>query len=123
MKKNGFTLIELITVIALLSIIAVVLIPKINTAFKESYADQLEDVRINIKDATEIYIHSEMGKDTYQLLLNYESVRIYLNTLSNYGLIEDKIYNPMSNDYFDIDNEYVVVTMDEIGLISYEFSF
>ena len=32
MKKNGFTLIELITVIALLSIFGVILIPKINKA-------------------------------------------------------------------------------------------
>ena len=123
MNKRGFTLIELITVVAILSLVAVIFIPKISTAFQVSYADQLEDVRSNVKVATEIYVTSEIGKDVYQKLLNYESVRVYLNTLSNYGLIENKIYNPLADDYFDIDNEYVVVKMDELGFISYEFSF
>ena len=123
MNKRGFTLIELITVIALLSIVTVAIAPKISTAFQVSYADQLEDVRKNVRDATEIYIHSNMGKDTYNKLLNYESVTIYLNILSDYGLIDSKIYNPIADDYFDIDNEYVIITMDEIGLINYEYSF
>ena len=34
MKKNGFTLIELITVIAFLSIFMVIAIPKINNSIK-----------------------------------------------------------------------------------------
>ena len=123
MNKKGFTLIELITVVALLSIIAVVLFPKVSTAFKMSYADQLEDVRSNVRDATEVFINSKMGEETYNKLLNNETVNIYLNTLSSYGLIEERIYNPIADDYFDIDNEYVIVSMDEVGLISYKFSF
>ena len=123
MNKKGFTLIELISVIALLGIVAIVMVPKVSTAFKVSYADQLEDVRKTVKDATEIYIHSDYGKEVYQKLLNYEEVKIHLNTLSNYGIIDSKIYNPINDEYFDIDNEYVIVNMDEIGLISYEYSF
>ena len=123
MNKKGFTLIELITVVAMLSLIAVVLIPKISTAFQVSYADQLEDVRKNVRDAAEIYVQSDIGEDVYRKLLNYEKVTIYLNILSSYGLIESKIYNPLADNYFDIDNEYIILEMDELGLISYEFSF
>lgn len=123
MKKNGFTLIELISVIALLSIVALVLIPKISTAFKTSYADQLEDVRIEVKNAAELYIYSDNGNDVYKQLMNAEKVKIYLNTLSNYGYIDSKIYNPIADDYFNIDDEYIELSMNEIGLISYEFSF
>ena len=123
MKKNGFTLIELISVIAVLSIVAVVMIPKISTAFQTSYADQLEDVRSEEYWATELFLYSEYGKDIYVKLLNGERVKVYLNTLSNYGYIDKKIYNPLADNYFDIDKEYVILDMNEIGLISYEFSF
>ena len=99
------------------------LIPKISTAFKTSYADQLEDVRIEVKNAAELYIYSDNGNDVYKQLMNAEKVKIYLNTLSNYGYIDSKIYNPIADDYFNIDDEYIELSMNEIGLISYEFSF
>ena len=41
MSKKGFTIIELITVISLLSIVGIILIPKINSAIKTSRAYHL----------------------------------------------------------------------------------
>ena len=58
MKKNGFALIELITVIAFLSIFIVIAIPKINSSIKESRADQLEDVRQTIASATDVFLNT-----------------------------------------------------------------
>ena len=48
---------------------------------------------------------------------------INLSSISNCGLIENKIYNPVSGEYFDIDNEYVDVIIDEVGMIDYTLSF
>ena len=63
MKKNGFTLVELITVIAFLSIFMVIAIPKINNSIKESRADQLEDVRVTIANATDVFLNTSCGSD------------------------------------------------------------
>ena len=123
MKKNGFTVIELVTVVALLSIIGVILIPKINSAIKTSRADQLEDVRENVKNATEVYLNNKCGSEVYDNLIDVGNVRIYLSSINNCGLIDSKIYNPMSGDYFNIDNEYVDVYIDEVGMIDYKLSF
>ena len=123
MKKNGFTLIELITVIALLSIVGVLLFPKINEAFKQSRADQLEEVRESVKTGTEVYLSSKCGKDAYKTLIEKDSIKIYLSSISDCGLIDSKIYNPMTDEYFDINNEYVIVNMDEVGYIEYNMSF
>lgn len=123
MKKNGFTLIELITVIALLSIIGVLLIPKINKAFQTSKADQLEEVRINVANATDVYLNSKCGKEHYNELMKNNNIKIYLNNISDCGLIESSIYNPVSGSYFDINDEYITVVIDEVGMIDYNLSF
>lgn len=123
MKKNGFTLIELITVIALLSIVGVILIPKIGDMFKTSKADQLEEVRQEVVTATEVYLNSSCGSENYDRLIENDSIKIYLSSISDCGLIENKIYNPVSGDYFNIDNEYVDVVIDEVGMIDYTLSF
>ena len=123
MKKNGFTLIELVTVIALLSIVGVILIPKISDMFQTSKADQLEEVRQEVVTATEVYLNSSCGSDNYDKLIENDSIKIYLSSISNCGLIENKIYNPVSGEYFDIDNEYVDVFIDEVGMIDYTLSF
>lgn len=123
MKKNGFTLIELITVIALLSIVGVLLIPKINKAFQTSKADQLEEVRISVANATDVYLNSKCGKEHYESLIENESIKIYLSSISDCGLLNSSIYNPVSGDYFDINDEYINVVIDEVGMIDYNLSF
>ena len=123
MNKKGFTLIELITVIALLSIVGIITLPKINKAFKSSRADQLEEVIENIVKSTEVYLNNSCGKDSYNKLIKNDSIRIYLSSIKDCGLIENKIYNPVSGDYFNIDNEYVDVKIDEVGILDYKLSF
>ncbi len=123
MKKNGFTLTELITIIALLSIVMVVAIPKINTSIKESRADQLEEVREKVVNATEVYLNTKCGSDKYDKLIENDEIKVYLNSISDCGLIDSKIYNPVADNYFNINNEYVIVKIDEVGMIDYELSF
>ena len=123
MNKNGFTLIELVSVVAILSIIGVLMLPKINTAFKESRADQLEEVREKVVKATDVYLKYSCGKDSYNLLMKNDEVKIGLNVISDCCLLDSRIYNPVSGKYFDIDNEYVIAKIDEVGMIDYELSF
>ena len=123
MKKNGFTLTELITIIALLSIVMVVAISKINTSIKESRADQLEEVREKVLNATEVYLNTKCGSDNYDKLIENDEIKVYLNSISDCGLIDSKIYNPVADNYFNINNEYVIVKIDEVGMIDYELSF
>ena len=123
MKKNGFTIIELVTIISLLSIFLVIAIPKINSSIKESRADQLEEVREMVANATEVYLSANCGKNAYQKLILDDEVKIFLNSISDCGLIESEIYNPVAGNYFDINNEYIIVKIDEVGFKDYELSF
>lgn len=123
MNKKGFTLIEMLTVVAILSIAFVVFMPKINTAFKESRADQLEELREMVAMTTEVYLDSKCGKEQMDLLKETEIVTIYLSSIRDCGLIDEKVYNPVSGEYVDLNNEYIVATINDIGLIQYKVSF
>ena len=123
MKKNGFTVSELVTVIALLSIVMVIAIPKINSSIKESRADQLEEVREKVVNATLVYLDTKCGKDAYNNLMENNEIKIFLNNISDCGLIDNKINNPVADNYFDINNEYIIVKIDEVGFKDYELSF
>ncbi len=123
MKKNGFTLIELISVIAIFSIVGIVLIPKINTAFKTTHADQLESLRENVAAASDIFLESECGLKYENELKERKTTEIYLTALVDCGLLEEKIYNPTNNELFDINKEYIIINIDEVGLKEYHLSF
>ena len=119
MNKKGFTLIEMLAVVAILSIAFVVFMPKINTAFKESRADQLQEVREMVAMAAEVYLDNKCGEKQMDLLKETDSVTIYLSSISDCGLIDEKVYNPVSGEYVDLNNEYI----NDIGLIQYKVSF
>ena len=123
MKKNGYTLLELITTIALISIVAIIIVPKINSAIKTSRADQLEEVREEVKNASEVFLNNNCGKEAYSKLISDGKIRVYLSTINSCGLIDEKIYNPMNEEYFDIENEYVDISIDEVGMRDYKLSF
>lgn len=123
MNKKGFTLIEMLTVVAILSIAFVVFMPKINTAFKESRADQLQEVREMVAMAAEVYLDNKCGEKQMDLLKETDSVTIYLSSISDCGLIDEKVYNPVSGEYVDLNNEYIIATINDIGLIQYKVSF
>ena len=123
MSKKGFTIIELITVISLLSIVGIILIPKINSAIKTSRADQLEEVREMVVKASDVYLDNSCGNVAEKTLKENDKVRVYLSAIKDCGLIEEKIYNPVSGNYFDINNEYVDIYIDEVGVKDYKLSF
>jgi len=123
MNNKGFTLIELLTVIAFLSIFMVITLPQINNSIKESRADQLDEVRETITKATDVFLNTSCGSSYYDKLVNNDEIKIYLNNISNCGLIDSMIYNPVADNYFDINNEYIIVKRDEVGMIEYDLSF
>lgn len=97
MKKQGFTLTELIGVITILSIIALIMIPSVTSRVKEaketSYQTQIE----TIKKAANDYILTNMNKGVNfsKFLKNDgDTTDIYLIDLKREGLIDKNIKNP-----------------------------
>lgn len=119
MKKNGFTLIELITVIVVIGIIAMIsfqaVTSKINKSKERAYNVQVS----NIKDAAKKYMLENEVDDPYHL----NTMCISLSTLQKKGYLENgEIKNPKTNENFDVDKNYVEVKYN-LEKNQYEYSF
>ena len=123
MKKNGYTLVELIISVILITVLALIIIPNIFKTFKTSRADQLELVREKVIDATTVYLDTSCGNESKKLLADQDYVRVYVNSIIDCGLIDSKVYNYMNDEYFDVDKQYVDIYIDEVGLYDYRLSF
>lgn len=106
--KKGFTLIEMMTVIVLLGVIALIVFPTVNSMIKQSkeklYNDQIE----KIKTASEKWAY-----DNISILPNQDgdSVTITLLDLKRGGYLPLDIRNPKTNELFS-NGTSVVITYE-----------
>lgn len=107
MNKKGLTLIELLSVIVIISILALIVIPrfldtldyskgKINTAQEKS-----------LKEAAKSYIVDNIDNDN---LFNDNQTRVYLISLVNGGYIEGDTQNIITNKKINLNASYVLIT-------------
>ena len=108
-KKRGFTLIEIIISISIISLVSVIFIVGINYANKKKIDKQIEKVSTIFDNALNVYLseHSEIYEN---LSDNVEGAVITLDLLKNEGLIKDKIIDPRTNSVYDYKNNYYVLS-------------
>ena len=119
MNKKGFTLVELLAVIIILSLLALLASTSVSKIVKDSKSD-LYDTQIKlIQSAAEAW-----GADNLYDLPDAGTCKyLTLQDLKQYGLIDPEIKDPRTNDLFS-DNLIIKITGEEnkFGLnnISYE---
>ncbi len=98
MKKKGFTLVELLAVIVILSLILVIAVPSVNKYIKQSKEKAYNTQISTIIEAVQAYASANSG-----LLPRKEEfvVKITLGQLKSSGLIKEEVKNPNDDKYFD----------------------
>ena len=98
MKKKGFTLVELLAVIFILSLILVIAVPSVNRYIKQSKEKAYDTQISTIIEAAQAYASANSG-----LLPRKEEfvVKITLGQLKSSGLIKEEVKNPNDDKYFD----------------------
>lgn len=119
MKNNGFTLTELLLVIALIGILSVILVPNVIDSFKKSLNKTMEIVENNVMDAAEVYeyehcidpIYDPVDKTKYVCPTSYLNDKyICLSELTNGNnpYIESVKYDKVDcNGFIDFNNNKV----------------
>ena len=107
MKKNAFTLIELLAVIAILTIIMVISVPQLITSLKNKKTDALEKTKDLLISAARNYVID------YELKV---PTSISIETLCKNDYLECPIKNPKDNSnlngYVNVDDNKVYVYSD-----------
>ena len=94
MKKNAFTLIELLAILVILSVLVIILIPTLKDSIDEAKKSAYDDQVNTITSAAESYfINSNFRVDS-----NTPKV-MYLNDIVSSGYIDSKkLVNPVTED-------------------------
>lgn len=107
MKKNGFTLIEMLSVIVIVSIIALVLIPIVSKNIRDSKVNVYNSLINKMLGATSDW----MIKNTEILPSDGENISITLGMLQSEGYISTDLKNPNTDKLFPAD---MVITISYV---------
>ena len=97
MKKKGFTLIELITTIALLAVIVVISFVSINKVVEKEKVNSCEVIINNITATTNEYVSDNRYKDEFIKDISYDNkVFIYVNDLIDSNYLTSSLFDPFT---------------------------
>ena len=108
MNKKGFTLIEIIGVVTVLSLILIVAVPALTTTLKRNEQNRYDQVISTCKTAAENYVVSKLKEGAF-----FEDDKDYnyisLGTLIDEGYINEVLINPKNNKNLSRDTRIKVL--------------
>ena len=110
MNKKGFTLIEVIMVIAIITILSLILIPNVMVLINENKKRSCEKMIDNIESAAKMYVNQnkyELGFDC----VDNKTKEITLKTLVDAGYLGGELVNPINKEEISLESK-VLVTYD-----------
>ena len=121
MKNKGFTLIELIGTIVIISLILLVVVPSIGNKLKEGIKDADDQAKSNMELAAKNWSYDNKS----ELPQAGETKTITIQQLKTYGYLDLDIHMP-SDPEKDISNSCIKITKIETGTeknrYKYEYS-
>ena len=113
MKRNGFTLVELISVMVILAVIALITVPALLNVIKDTKQKAYD------RNITMIKIAMENWKNKNSNLLPKKGEMIYLtiSELKHEGYLEQDVYNPLTEKPFP--NDMLLTIKNDVGGYQY----
>ena len=121
MKKNAFTLVELMAIIVIMASMLLIILPAINNTIKNSEEKKKQDALNNIYMAAENYVMANY--DEYLNLDNVGAVEyVYIVDLISNNYLSIDTVNP-NNDLAFTNQDTIKVTKKEDGTLGYELIY
>lgn len=125
MKQNGFTLIELIGVVAILALIMVVTIPQLMSTMTKTDVKKLESFTHDLEISATTYVENEWSnfKQEYLQYNKDGSYCLSLSSLIEKNYIKKTEIDPSTNAVIDANGKYILLTNISDNSGSYRFSY
>ena len=106
MKKNGFTLVELIAVVTIIAIVLLVAIPQITSTMANTTVKEQDAFKQDIEQAAASYVENDwINFKTNVLKGNTHCIAV--STLVDNGYLKNTTIDPSTNSPIDVTNKYV----------------
>ncbi len=118
MNKKGFTLIEVIMVIAIIAILSIILTPNVMVFINKNNKKSCEKMISNIESAAKMYVNQnkyELGFDC-----SGKAKEITLKTLVDTGYLTKNITNPINKEEISLDNTVSVTYNCDNKIFTYK---
>ena len=113
MKKNGFTLVELLGVVTILALLGMIIVPVINKVISDN-KNELYEVQIrNIKSGVSNFVSENVFSEELDIP-NNSSIGIKLGKLKELGYVDSSITNPVTKVKFS-DDLIILITNNDNG--------
>ena len=117
-NRKGFTLIELVSVVALIAIAGVVIVISITSQVKKQVEKSYNLYKETILTSAELYV--EQHRNSYPELEDInDSIYITVEDIIGANLLNKDLKNPKTNDIID-KNMRIKVTIGEDNILIYE---
>lgn len=120
LKKNGFTLVELLVTIILLGVIGAIVIYNMTSVSTSSKETEYDRFITSIKSAATVY--SELNPDAFdELYINKSYIYIKVEDLVQEGLLDEELINPYTEEKVGLD-ELIKANLDSTnGAVIFEY--
>lgn len=102
MNRKGFTLIEVIMVIAIIAILSIILAPNVMVLINKNNERSCEKMIDNIKSAAKMYVNQNKYKLGFDC--SGTAKEITLQTLVDAGYLGGELVNPINKEEISLDN-------------------
>ncbi len=120
MRKNGFTMVELIAIVVIMASMLLVILPSINNTIKQSEEKKKQENLNNIYMAAENYLMDNY--ENYRINNAGDTTYIYITDLINNNYMSINTLNP-NNDSSFTKNDAVKVTRNKDNTFHYELDY
>lgn len=116
-ENKGFTLIELVAIVALLSIIFLVTFPQLQSTMKQDEEKQYTNFINTLCESAREYVYNT---DEYKEFLNSGKTKeILIQDLINYDIVDSEMVNPKTEE--SIKNGKLKVKFETDGMLTCEY--
>lgn len=123
MKKNGFTLVELLAVIVIVGLLSSITLTRVNKFSNERKQQDYNNMVKLVEKNTSMLVSSDddIYKKVTDKLININSkCSISYQTLIDKDLVDEREKNPITDDYIN-HNSYIIVSIDDNEELKYKF--
>ena len=118
MKKNGFTLIEVIVTVLLLSLLTIFIVPRVSTIISNNKDKVCDSIIISIEEAAKNYTYLNTGV-VDNAIVNDTYFEITLLDLQKEGLLKKELENPHTNQMIPNTNKVKITKIGNVYSYTY----